>query len=367
MSERIKVGIVGCGNISQAYFNGCRLFPILEVTACADLNEAAARKKAEENQVRALTVAELMQDPDIQIVINLTVPRVHAEISLQALRAGKHVHSEKPLGVSLAEGRAVVEEAAARKLRAGCAPDTFLGAGFQTCRKLVEDGWIGRPLAGTAFMMGRGPEGWHPNPAFFYEAGGGPMFDMGPYYLTALVHLLGPVKSVSAVTTRGFEERIATCKEQMGRRLPVQVPTHYSGTLVFRDGAVVTVVVSFDVHRSAHRNIEVYGSDGSLQAPDPNTFGGPVSLFRPGSDDWMTSTLTHGYRENSRGIGVADMAHAVRSGRPHRCDARLALHVVEIMHAFEASSRTGQVRVLETTCERPAPLPLGLLPGVLDD
>ncbi|MFH1970269.1 MAG: Gfo/Idh/MocA family oxidoreductase [Verrucomicrobiota bacterium] len=366
MTEPMRVGIIGCGNISQAYFTGCNMFPILKVVSCADINMDAANTKAAENKVKAQTVEELLADPEIDIVINLTVPKVHAAISLKALEAGKHVHCEKPLAVSLEDGKRVVNAAKARKLRAGCAPDTFLGAGLQTCRKVIEDGWIGRVIGGTAFIMGHGPESWHPNPAFFYEIGGGPMFDVGPYYITALIHLLGPVKSVSAVAVKSFPERIATSKQHFGKHLPVEVPTHNSGSLIFHSGAVVTVCISFDVYRHTHRPLEIYGAEGSLQVPDPNTFGGPVRLFRPGNDDWQDVTLSHQYSQNSRGIGVADIAHAIRNGRPHRCDAGLACHALEVMHAFEKSSREGRTVELESSCRQPAPFPLGMLPGVLD-
>jgi predicted dehydrogenase len=222
--SKVRVGIIGCGNISQAYFNGAKLFEVLEVVACADLNPEAAKAKAAENGCVAQTVDELLANPEVDLVVNLTIPAVHAEISLAALNAGKHVHCEKPLAVHLEDAKKVIDLAEEKGLLVGCAPDTFLGAGLQTARKMVDDGWIGKVFSGTAFLMSRGPESWHPNPAFFYEAGGGPMFDMGPYYITALVHLLGPVKEVSGVTTRAFEERIATCKEQFGKLLPVSVP-----------------------------------------------------------------------------------------------------------------------------------------------
>jgi predicted dehydrogenase len=216
-------------------------------------------------------------------------------------------------------------------------------------------------------MLGRGPEGWHPNPAFFYQRGGGPMLDMGPYYMTALVHLLGPVASVTAVTSKAREVRIATGEKTFGQELKVDVPTHNSGSLVFQNGAVVSVTISFDVQRHGHSPIEIYGSEGSLQVPDPNTFGGPIRVFRPGNEDWQNVAFTHDYTKNSRGMGVADMATAIQSGRPHRCHAELAQHVLEIMFAFEKSSREGKRIDLISTCAQPAPIPLGLLPGLLDD
>ena len=363
----MKIGIIGCGNISQAYFNAAKVFPKLQVVACADINEAAAKAKAEENTVEALTVAGLLARKDIKAVINLTIPKAHAEVSLQALKAGKHVHSEKPLAVTREEGRKIIETAKKKGLRVGCAPDTFLGGGLQTCRKLIDDGWIGRPTGGTANMLGRGPEGWHPNPAFFYQKGAGPMFDMGPYYITALVHLLGPVKRVAANTGRAYEKRLATCKEHFGELLPVEVPTHLAGSLEFHSGAIITVTISFDVWRPWPANpIEIYGTNGSLAVPDPNGFGGSVKLFKEGQKEWQESAYTHGYTENMRSIGLADMVNAIDSGRPHRCSGELAYHVLDVMHAFEESSVTGKHVVLASTCPQPAPLPLGLVKGMLD-
>lgn len=363
----MNVGIVGCGNIFSAYIKGCAMFRALKVVACADMNREVANAKAAEFGLKAMAVDELLASPDVDVVVNLTVPKAHADISRRALMAGKHVHSEKPLGISLEEGRELAGLARQKKLRLGCAPDTFLGAGLQTCRKVIQDGWIGRPLAGTAFMMGRGPEGWHPNPGFFYARGGGPMLDMGPYYMTALVHLLGPVKSVCAVAAKSFPERIATCAPMFGTRLPVEVPTHNSGTLLFESGAVVTVCISFDVHAHTHSPIEIYGSEGSLQVPDPNTFGGDVKVFRPDSGAWQPFGFSHGYRDNSRGLGVADMAHALKSGRAHRCSGDLACHVLEIMMAFEQASAEGRTVSIGHSCVQPSALPMGLLPGLLDD
>lgn len=368
MSRKIGVGIIGCGNISQTYFNGAKLFEVLEIVACADIHTAAAEAKAKENGCKVQTVDELLANPYIQLVINLTIPAVHAKVSLAALEAGKHVHSEKPLAVSLEDGARILQTAKAKGLLVGCAPDTFLGGGYQTCRKIIDDGWIGRVVGGTAFMMSRGPEGWHPNPAFFYEVGGGPMFDIGPYYITALVHLLGPVKRVSAIATKAFETRMATSKEQFGKLLPVQVPTHYSGTLEFHSGAVITVTISFDVYKHGHPPVELYGTEGSLKAPDPNTFGGPVELWTSATKEWRAQAFSHPYLTNVRSIGVADLAYSILSGgkRPHRASGALAYHVLEVMHAFERSSSSGQAVVIESKPERPAPLPIGLIEGRLE-
>ena len=260
----------------------------------------------------------------------------------------------------------MVEAAEQQKLLLGCAPDTFLGGAHQTCRKLIDDGWIGRPVAGTAFMMGHGHESWHPNPAFYYDFGGGPMLDMGPYYLTTLVNMLGPARRVCACTARSFEERITTSEPHYGEKIPVKVETHQAGTIEFCNGAIITVIMSFDVWRHSCPCIEIHGSEGTLSVPNPNCFGGDIRLFRPGNDDWHNITNAYGYNENMRGIGVADMAYALRSGRQNRCSGSLAYHVLEIMTSFEKSSTDGRFIELESSCERPQAFPLGLLHGSLD-
>ena len=342
------------------------MFDNVTLVGIGDINADAANARGEEFEVPVFSVKELLGHPDIDIIVNLTIPKVHAEVSRQILDAGKHVYSEKPLAISFDEGKDLLDYAAAKGLRIGCAPDTFLGAGHQTCRQVIDDGWIGDVISGTAFMMSRGPEAWHPNPHFFYQAGAGPMFDMGPYYITALVHLLGPVKEITAVTTKGFEERLATCEEHFGEKLPVEIPTHYAGVLSFQDGQVITLTISFDVIRHGHSNIELYGSHGSLKVPDPNTFGGDVQVFKQGYEDWATLGYTHGYHENSRGFGVADMAMGIEKNRPHRASGELSLHVLEIMESFEKAHLNGGRIGLQTSCKRPEALPLNIVHGKAD-
>lgn len=365
--EPTKVGIIGCGTISGIYFSAGKTFEILDIVACADLDMGRAQAKAAEFGAKACTVEELLADPDIKIVINLTVPRAHYQVAMAALNAGKSVHNEKPLAITREEGKEILETAAAKGLRVGCAPDTFLGGGLQTCRKLIDDGWIGEPVGATAFMMGHGPESWHPDPEFYYKIGGGPMFDMGPYYLTALINLLGPVRRVTGSTRITFPERIITSKPKYGTKIKVDVPTHVAGILDFASGAIGTIITSFDVWGAELPRIEVYGTEGTLSVPDPNTFGGPVRIKRAGASEWSEIPLTHGYSQNSRGIGAADMAYALRSGRPHRANGELAYHVLDIMHAFHDAAREGKHIEIQSTCERPAPLPLGLMPGRLDE
>jgi predicted dehydrogenase len=363
--KKVKVGVIGCGNISNAYLSAAKKFDILEVKSCADINMDAANAKAAEHGITAVTVDQLLADKDIEIVINLTVPKVHTEIGLRAVEAGKHVHSEKPLAISYEDGKKLIKAAARKGLLVGCAPDTFLGGGFQTCRKLIDDGWIGRPVAGASMFMGRGPEPWHPNPFFFYQTGGGPMLDLGPYYVTALVHLLGPAKRICAMTGKAFKERVAGHANVRGAKIPVEVPTHYSGTIEFKNGAVVNMICSFDVYGHGHTPIEIYGTEGSLKCPDPNTFGGEISV-KVGTGEWAKPGFTHIYTDNMRSIGAADMAYAVRTGRKHRCAGELALHALEIMLGFEKASDKGGYYELESTCAQPAPLPVGLMPGLLD-
>lgn len=365
--QPVKVGIVGCGNISGIYLKNGRMLESIEIVACADLVLERARARAEEYGIpKACTVDELLADPEIEIVVNLTVPKAHAEVALKAVQAGKHVYNEKPLTVEREDGRRLLEEAEKRGVLVGGAPDTFMGAGLQTCRKLIDDGWIGRPVAATAFMLSRGHESWHPDPEFYYQRGGGPMFDMGPYYLTALVSLIGPIKRVTGSTQTTFSERLITSKPKYGQTITVNTPTHIAGVMDFACGAVGTIVTSFDVWGGNVPCIEIYGTEGTLSVPDPNGFGGPVRIRRAGSHEWSDVPHTHIYAENARGLGVADMAYALRSGRPHRASGEMAYHVLDVMHAFHDASYTGSHVQIQSTCERPAPLPMGLRPGQLD-
>lgn len=366
--NQVKVGIIGCGKISGIYFKNCRSFPMVEVAACADLDLERARAAAEEHGVpKACSVQELLDDPGIDIVINLTIPAAHAEVCLQAIHAGKHVYVEKPLAVTREEGRSILDAAKAKGVLVGSAPDTFLGGGIQTCVKLIEDGWIGTPVAATAFMLGRGHEHWHPDPEFYYAKGGGPMFDMGPYYLTALVAMLGPIRRIAGATKMSYPERTITSEKKFGKVIPVETPTHVAGVMDFHSGVIGTMITSFDVF-GGHQlpRIEVYGSLGTLSVPDPNTFGGPVLLKRHDAKEWKEIPLSHGYAENGRGLGVLDMAYAIRNGRPHRANGELAYHVLEAMHGFHDSSDEGKHYLMQSSCERPAPMPQQLIRGILD-
>jgi predicted dehydrogenase len=361
-----RVGVIGCGAISNAYFKHLAPFSAYaKITACADIDLERARKKAAEHGVvKAYSVQELLADPEIDAVLNLTIPGAHASVNLQALKAGKHAYCEKPFSLTYKEGLKVLAEAKKRKLRVGCAPDTVLGGGIQTCRKLIDDGVIGKPVGATANMLCHGHESWHPSPEFYYHAGGGPLFDMGPYYLTSLVTLLGPVKSVSALAKTTFKERLITSQPLHGKIIKVQTPTHLCGGLEFGQGVVATVTMSFDVWAHRQPMLEIYGTEGSLQCPDPNCFGGEVQVWTTKTKTWEKVPLTHS-DQLGRGVGIADMAYAVQQRRPHRMSGELALHIVEVMESFLVAAKAGRKIAMKSRCRQPEPLPQGLPVGQL--
>ena len=364
--DKIRAGIIGCGVISAAYLKGCRLFDKIEVVACADLLVERAKARADEFEVpKAYSVDDLLADPEVDLVINLTIPKAHAEVNIAALAAGKHAYCEKPFAVNRADGLKTLEAAQAHGRRVGCAPDTFLGGGIQTCRKLIDDGAIGQPIAATAFMTTPGHERWHPEPDFYYQVGGGPMLDMGPYYLTALVNLLGPIDRVTGTTRITYPERTITSQPKHGQKITVEVPTHVTGLMNFSNGAIGTIVTSFDVWGANLPRIEIYGSEGSLSVPDPNRFDGPVHLLKAGEQEWQDIEHTHSI-EVSRGVGAADMAYGLLYDRPHRASGALAYHVLDVMEAFEDASQQGRHIALSSQIERPAALPPGLPLGELD-
>ena len=301
----------------------------------------------------------LLVDPAIELVLNLTTPDAHAGVALAAIGAGKAVYNEKPLAIALEDGRRIVAEAAVAGVLVGCAPDTPLGGGLQTCRDLLDAGTIGQPVAATAFMLSAGHERWHPAPDFYYLPGGGPLFDMGPYYLSALVSLLGPVRRVTGSARPSSAERLITSEPRRGERIPVRTNTHHAAVLDFAAGPIATLVTSFDVQASEAPKLEIYGTAATLSLPDPNTFGGPVRLRAAGEDAWRDVPIGRGYTGNSRGLGVADLAEAMRTGRPPRASGDLALHVLEIMHAVETASVEGRHVEIASTVARPEPLPLG--------
>jgi predicted dehydrogenase len=363
----VKIGIIGCGYISGIYLKNSKLYRSIDVAACSDLIPERAEKRAQEfNIPKSCSVEELLANPEIELVVNLTTPNAHYKVAKASIDSGKSVYNEKPLAIALGEGEKLLTSAKEAGVLIGGAPDTFMGGGIQTCRKLIDDGWIGEPIAVTTFMTCHGHEGWHPDPEFYYKTGGGPMFDMGPYYLTALVNLIGPIRSVKGSTRITFPERTITSEPKHGTRIKVEVPTHVAGIIDFHSGAIGTIITSFDIWAAQLPRIEIYGATGSLSVPDPNTFGGPVKILRQGEQEWSQVPLTHPHTANSRCLGVADMAYALRSGRPCRANGQLTYHVLEAMHLFHEASTHERTMTLKSTCSRPAPLPLGLTEGNLD-
>jgi len=356
----VKIGIVGCGNISHAYLTYSKMFGVLDIVAVSDvLIERAQARAAEFSVPCACTVEELLRRDDVEIVLNITTPQSHKEIALAALAAGKHVYNEKPLGVTRRDGLEIMSAADRAGLRVGCAPDTVLGAGHQTARKLIDDGAIGRPVAAAAFMMCPGHESWHPDPEFYYKLGGGPMMDMGPYYLSDLTMLLGPVTRVSGAAGIQINPRTITSDKKRGALIDVETPDHVAGLMHFECGAIGTIITSFAARGSQLPRIEIYGTEGSLSVPDPNAFGGPVRLLAGGSKEWKDVPLLDGYAGNSRSLGLADMALAIRTGREHLVTGRQAYHVLDVMHSFLDSSSVGRHYDITSTFTRPAPLAVG--------
>ena len=369
--QPVRMGVVGTGAISGQYLGMARNFPVVEVATCADIDIARAKAKAQEFGVpRACTVDELLRDPSIELVLNLTVPKAHVPIALAALEAGKHTYAEKPLGIDREEGRRVIEVARAKGLLVGCAPDTFMGAGIQTARKAIEDGVIGRPVAFTAFMMCPGHEHWHGSPEFYYEVGGGPMFDMGPYYLTALLNLLGPVRRITGSATIAIPERTITSQPRFGKKMRVETPDHICGTMEFESGCSGVIVQSFATRFPQHdwkQPITIYGTEGTMKVPDPNTFDGQVFVRRSEDPEFreVPGAFVRGY---GRSIGVADMAHAIRrSGRAFRATGEQGFYVLDLMQGFLESAQSGRAYSPGISYERPAAM-RGELPfGKLED
>jgi len=352
----VKVGIIGCGNISSIYLeNLTTCFDLVHVEALADLvPERASEQAAKYGVKRVLTTEELLADPTIELVVNLTIPASHAFICSRALEAGKHVYVEKPLAVELEDGIALHRLAAEKGLLLGGAPDTFLGSGIQTCLDLIHTGRIGRPVAATAFMACHGHESWHPDPEFYYKVGGGPMFDMGPYYLTALFALLGPARRLTGSTAITFQHRTITSEKKNGQVIDVEIPTHIAGIMDMQNGSMAMIMTSFDVWSAKLPHIEIYGSEGTLSVPDPNTYGGPVRLRRWDDKEYEEIILERPFAENSRGLGVADMASAIRTGSMDpRAGSQMTLHVLEAMHGFHISSNKGYHYEMKTAFTAP--------------
>ncbi|NYJ09072.1 putative dehydrogenase [Rhizobium leguminosarum] len=367
MTRELGVGIIGCGNISTTYFSLAPLFKGLKVLACADINVQAAEARAKDYGVKAQTIDALLANDEIDVVVNLTIPDAHFRVSKSILEAGKHVYSEKPLVLSLEEGEELRRIAREKDLAVGCAPDTFLGGAHQLARKFIDDGGIGRVTSGACYVMSPGMEMWHPNPDFFFLPGGGPILDLGPYYIANLINLIGPVKRVGAMTSMASPTRTITSEPRNGEIIPVKTPTTIQALLEFVSGATVTLSASWDVWSHRHANMELYGTDGSLYVPDPNFFGGTVEAsgrdkdIKP-LDAWehpfgkINQENPNGSRANYRTAGLADMAMSLIEGRDARCSLDRTLHGVDVMTSILKSGEEGRFIDLTTTCTQPAAL-----------
>ncbi len=369
--KRVKIAMIGVGNISGIYLqNITQTFRELELIGVCDLVRSRAENAQKEYGIPRIyeTMYDAFADPDVELVLNLTRPSEHFGVSKAALLAGKHVYSEKPLGADLAEGTELRRIAEEKGLLLGGAPDTFLGAGIQTCRKLIDDGFIGTPIGSAAYMIGHGHESWHPDPEFYYKRGGGPMFDMGPYYLTTMINLMGGVRRVFSASRTVSLKRLITSQPLAGTVIDVDVHTHIVGTVEYCSGAVGTIFTTFDVYFPPEKTrfIEIYGTEGTLFVPDPNTFSGAIGLYRPEEGALREIPMMFGYPENSRALGLADMAKALVTGRAPRCGVQQTYHVLEIIEGFETSAKTGAWTDIGSVYERQAPMRRPELKGILD-
>lgn len=363
MSAPMRVGIVGLGNISGAYLSTLPKLPNLALTAVADIDQTrVARVVAEQPGVAGLTPEQLYASADVDVVLNLTIPAVHSLVAKSAIAAGKHVYGEKPLALATTDAVEVLAAATAAGVLVGCAPDTVLGTGTQTARAVLDAGDIGTAVAATAFMTTAGHERWHPDPEFYYKPGGGPLLDMGPYYLTALVTLLGPVRRVVGLSSRPKQSRTIGSGPRAGTDFGVEVQTHVSGILEHENGALSTLIMSFDVWAAELPRIEVHGSTGSLSVPDPNGFDGQVKLFRGADGEWVDVPVAGGFAGASRGFGLSELADAAEHGRTPRASGELAYHVLDVMEQVLRAGDEGRAIDIESTCARPAAIPLGARP-----
>jgi predicted dehydrogenase len=360
MTKDLRVGIIGCGNISTAYLQLASMFKGYDIVAVADINMDNARARAAEFDVRAQTVDDLLAAADVDLVINLTIPAAHVDVSRAILKAGKHVYSEKPFVLSLAEAQELGDIAKAEGVRIGSAPDTFMGGSHQLARNLIDAGAIGKVTSGTAVVMSSGMEDWHPNPDFFFQKGGGPILDLGPYYICNLVQLLGPVQKVTSFTGMASDTRTIQNGPRNGETVPVETPTTIHSVLSFESGAIITLLASWDVWASNHPIMELYGSEGTMDVPDPNFFGGILTVTERSGDpvekSWDHPFSVPNFEEtqaNYRGAALADMALAIAEGLPHRCNDEFATHVVEVMTAILEAGETGTVMTMTTTCSKP--------------
>jgi len=351
-----RIGVAGIGNISKIYLDNLtgmfgKKVKLIGVTDVAFQRAEAAAAEYKIKEFKSLD--EMLNCGEVDIVLNITPPKFHFDVAVSSIKAGKHIYNEKPVCAKREEAEELLNAAEEKGVRIGGAPDTFLGAGLQTCRKLIDDGWIGKPVAAAAFIMNHGPEYWHPAPDFFYKEGGGPMFDLGPYYITALISLLGPVARVCGSAKISTPTRTITNQYQYGRKINVEIPTHIAGVLDFKNGAVGTLITSFDVYSHSLPSIEIYGTEGTLKVPDPNTFAGPVFVRRFREEEWSKIPLLKNYSENSRGLGITEMALAIEADRPHLASGELTYHVLDIMLSIHEASAKSRYVKLKSKCRRP--------------
>jgi len=367
MAGELGIGIIGCGTISKTYLDLAPGFAGLDIRACADLDRQAAEARAREYGLRAETVHDLLLADDIDLIVNLTVPDAHYMVSHEILVHDKHVYSEKPLALSLRDGTALSDLARKKKRLIGCAPDTFLGGAHQTARDVVDRGLIGDIIGGTCHVMSHGMEDWHPNPDIFYKTGGGPVLDLGPYYIASLLNLIGPVRRVGSLTSSAFRTRTIGNGTRKGERISVETPTSIHALLEFQNGATVTLTASWDVWAHGHAPMELYGTKGSLFLPDPNFFGGDVILTTSLGETRRLKGAAHPFgienvddngvkRANYRAAGLADMVQAVRNGGDFRCSLDRALHAVDVMVSILKSGESGAFVDIEHPATRPEAL-----------
>jgi len=361
----MHVGIIGCGNISETYFNCQNIYNNFKIISCADIDFNAAKNSSEKFNIKAQSVSDILSNEEIDLIINLTIPSAHKEIIINSLNAGKHCFSEKPLAMNFDEGKEIYELSKQKKLYVGCAPDTFLGAAGQKARQLLENNEIGKVVLGTFNIMSHGMEHWHPNPDFFFKPGAGPVFDLGVYYLTQLVNLIGPVKTISSISGTATPERVITSEPRSGEKIKVETPTTLMGTLEFQNNAKIQFFCSWDVWKHKHSTIELYGLDGSIIIPDPNFFSGDIFLSKK-DEEWQVlnndkmllgipnSIDNEGTKiANYRGIGLSEMINAIKNQRPARCSLDLAIHVLETMEGILKSSKEGKIYNLTTEPSQP--------------
>ncbi len=372
MSKIYKVGLIGCGHIAETYFRAHKYFNNFKIIKCADIKEKAAKKCASTYKIKSLSVKEILNDDEIDIILNLTIPKAHYEVSKKALLHNKHVYTEKPMAINLKDGKELVKLAKKKRLYIGNAPDTFLGGGNQKSKELLENNLIGKINLGNMIFAFPGVQSYHPNPEpWFAKKEGGPVIDMGPYYLTALVNLLGPAKEVSGSIMKGVKKRVIGIGPRKGKKIKVHCPTTYLATIVFENKSIIRLTLSFDVIAHGRNHIELYGSNGSMIVPDPNMFGGSVYTCKKLGEKWKEyktgkmplgkiNIRTKSLRANEapinanyRGVGLAEMAYCIENKKIHRCNGELSLHVLDIIQSTMKASRTGIKRKIKTTCKIP--------------